>query len=93
MNILLFMDRFSWRADMFTVTAVGFTAEGTADVLVNRYITCWGCPKSLMSDHGLQFCSKPSVAVYDLLAMTNIVVSSDPPNGNGDIQRVNHTAV
>ena len=36
--ILLFTDRFSRRADMYAVTGAEFTAEGTADVLVNQYI-------------------------------------------------------
>ncbi|CAB1100851.1 unnamed protein product [Ectocarpus sp. CCAP 1310/34] len=36
--ILLFTDRFSRRADMYAVTAAEFNAEGTADILVNRYI-------------------------------------------------------
>ena len=36
--ILLFTDRFSHRADMYTVTAAEFTAEGTANILINRYI-------------------------------------------------------
>ena len=36
--ILLFQDRFSRRADMYAVTAAEFTAEGTANILINRYI-------------------------------------------------------
>ena len=36
--ILLFMDHFSRRADMFAVTIADFTAEGTANILVNRFI-------------------------------------------------------
>ena len=36
--IPLFTDRFSRRADMFPVTAAEFTAEGTANILVNQYI-------------------------------------------------------
>ena len=36
--ILLFTDRFSRRADMFAVTTAEFTAEGTANILVNRFI-------------------------------------------------------
>ena len=35
--MLLATDRFSRRADMFAVTAAGFTAEGTANILVNEY--------------------------------------------------------
>ena len=43
---------------MYAVSAAEFTAEGTADILVNKYIPPWGCPVSLFSDKGLQFCSK-----------------------------------
>ena len=42
--ILLFTDRFSRRADKFAVTAAEFTAEGTVNILVNRFIPLWGCP-------------------------------------------------
>ena len=59
---LLFTDRFSHRADMYTVTAAEFTAEGTANILINRYIPLWECPRSILSDNGLQFCSKLSRA-------------------------------
>ena len=67
--ILLFTDRFSRRADMFGVTAAEFTAEGTANVLINRYISLWECPRSILSDNGLQFCSKLSHVVYELLGV------------------------
>ena len=56
--ILLITDRFSRRADMFPVTGAEFTAEGTANILVNKYIPLWGCPRTILSDDGLQFCSK-----------------------------------
>ena len=36
--ILLFTDRFSRRADMFAVTIAEFTAEGIANIVVNRFI-------------------------------------------------------
>ena len=38
--ILLITDRFSRQADMFPVTAADFTAEGMANILVNKYIPC-----------------------------------------------------
>ena len=41
---------------MYAVTAAEFTAESTADILINRYIPLWGCPCSILSDNGLQFC-------------------------------------
>ena len=56
--ILLFVDRFSRRAYMYAVTAAESTAEGTANTLINRCVPLWGCPRSILLDDGLQFCSK-----------------------------------
>ena len=89
--ILLFTDRFSHRADMYADTAAEFTAEGTANILDNRYIPLWGCPRSIPSDNGVQFCSKISQAVYKLLGVRKIATSSYHPNGNGRVERVDHT--
>ena len=50
-----------------------------------------GMPRSLLSDNGLQFCSKLSHAVSKLLGTRKIATSSYHPNGNGGIERVNHT--
>ena len=88
--ILLFIDRFSHRADMFAVTAAGFIPEGAANILINRYIALWGCPRSMLSDNGLQFCSKLSHAVCKLLGVRNFSTSSYHPNGNGEVERVDH---
>ena len=46
---LLFTLRFSRRADIYAVSTAEITAEGTADILVNKYIPLWGCPASLLS--------------------------------------------
>ena len=83
--------RFSHRADVFPVTAAEFTAEGMANILVNKYIPLWACPRTILSDNGLQFCSKLSRAVYQLLGVRKLVTSSYHPNGNGGVERVNHT--
>ena len=58
--IFLITHRFSRRADTFPVTAAEFTAVGTANILVNKYIPLWGCPRAILSDNGLQFCSRLS---------------------------------
>ena len=42
-------------------------------------------------DNGLQFCSKLSQAVYRLLGVRKLATSSYHPNGNGGVERVNHT--
>ena len=76
---------------MYAVTAAEFTAEGTANFLINRCIPLWGCPRSILSDNGLQFCSKLSQAVYKLLGVRKIAISSYHPDGNSGMERVNHT--
>ena len=55
--ILLFADKLSRRADMYAVSAAEFTAEGSAGILVNKYMPLWGCSVSLLSDSGLHFCT------------------------------------
>ena len=87
--ILLSTDRFSHRADMFPITATEFTAEGTANILVNQYIFPCGGARA-PSDNGLQFCSKHSQAVYQLLGVRKLATSSYHPNGNGCAERVNY---
>ena len=88
---LLFTDRFNRRADMYAVTAAKFIAEGTANILINRYIPFWGCPRSKLSDNGLQFRKKISQAVYQLLGVQKIAISFYHPNGSVSVERVNHT--
>ena len=89
--ILLFTDRFSRRADMLPITAAEFTAEGTANILMNQRIPMWGCPRTILSDNGLQFCSRLSQAVYQLLGVRNLATSYYHPNCNGGVKRVNHS--
>ena len=89
--ILLFTDRFSRWADIFSVTAAGFTAEGTANILVNLCIPLCKCPRTILSDNRLKFCSKLSQAVHQLLGVHKLATSSYHPNCNGGVERVNHT--
>ena len=89
--ILLFTDRFRRRADMFAVTTAEFTAEGTANILVNRFIPLWGCPSTLLSQYGSQFCARLATAVYKLLGIHKLTTSAYHPSGNGGVERVNHT--
>ena len=89
--ILLFTDRFSRRADMFGVTAAEFTAEGTANILLNRFIPLWGCPSTLLSDNGLQVCARLATVVYKLMVIHKLTTSAYHPSGKGGVGRVNHT--
>ena len=89
--ILLFTDRFSRRADMFAVTTAEFAAEGTANIVVNRFIPLWGCPSTLLSDNGPQFCARLATAVYKLLGIHKLTTSAYHQSGNGGVERVNHT--
>ena len=68
-----------------------FTTEGTENILINGYTPLWGCPRSILSDNGLQFFSKLLKAVYKLLGVQKIATSSYHPNCNGGVERVNHT--
>ena len=79
------------RADIFAVTAAEFTAVSSANILVNKYIPLWGCPRTILSDNGRQFCSKLSQAVCQLLGVCKLATSSYHPNGNGGVERVIHT--
>ena len=89
--ILLFTDRFSCRADAFPFTAAEFTAEDTANIQVNLYVPLWEYPRTIHSDNGLQFCSKLSQAVYQLLGVHKLATSFYYTNGNGGVERVSHT--
>ena len=89
--ILFITDRFSGRADVFAVTAAEFTAGGTANTLGNQYIPLWRCPRTILSDNGLQFCSKISQAVHQRLGTRKLTTSSYYPNGNGGVELVNHS--
>ena len=59
---------------------------------VNQYILLRRCPRTiLLSDNGLQFCSKVSQAVYQLLGVRKLATNPYHPNVNGGVERVNNT--
>ena len=78
---------------MFAVTTAKFTAEGTANILVNRFIPLWRCPSTLLSDNGPQFCARLATAVYKLLGIHKLATSAYHPSGNGGEEHANHTMV
>ena len=76
---------------MFTVTTAEFTAEGSANILVNRFITLWGCPSTLLYDNRRQFCARLATAVNKLLGIHKLTTSAYHLSGNGGVERVNHS--
>ena len=50
-----------------------------------------GVPRTILSNNRLQFCSKLSQAVYQLLGVHKLATNSYHPNCNGGVERVNHT--
>ena len=78
---------------MFAVTAAEFTAEDTANTLVNRYIPLWGCPSTLLSDNRPRFCAQPTTAMSKPLGIYNLTTSTYYPIENGVVERLNHTMV
>ena len=76
---------------MFAVSPAQFTAEGTADILVHKYIPLWGCPVYLLSDNAKHFCSKLSAAIHKRLGINKLNTSAYHPESNGGTERVNHT--
>lgn len=75
---------------MFAVPAVEYTAEGTTNILVNRYIPLWGCPSSLLSDNRPQLCAQLATAVYRLLGVHKLTTNTYYTIGNDDIKHASH---
>ncbi|CAB1118826.1 unnamed protein product [Ectocarpus sp. CCAP 1310/34] len=54
-------------------------------------MTKWGCPTTFLSDNGLHFYSKLSMAIYEVMKIKKVTTSSYHPQTNGGTERVNHT--
>ena len=76
---------------MFPGTAAEFTGEGTASILVYKFILLWGCPRTILWDNDPLFCSKLPQAVYQLLGAPELATSSCLPNGDRGVEGVKHT--
>lgn len=67
--------------------------QGTANVLINKYIPLWGYPRRLLSGHGLQETSRSFRKLYTckLLGVRKVATSSYHPNCNDSVERAIHT--
>ena len=89
-HILLFADRLSRRADMFSVTAAEFTAEGTANSWkTNNSLVEVPAHHTLGQRSAVLLQAFPS-AVYQFLGVRKLSSSSYHPNCNGGVERVSH---
>ena len=79
---------------MYAITAAEFTLGARLTFSpTGMYIALCRFPRSILSNTSLQFCSKLSHAVYQLLGVRKVVTSSYHPRGNGGVERVNPTMV
>lgn len=73
---------------MYAVADDEFTAEENANVLVNQCMPFWSYPTSILSDSGLQRCSKLSVAILKRLRVRKVITSVYHVEGNRSLERV-----
>ena len=78
-------------AGRFAVTAAKFTAERITNSLVNSFIHLWGYSFTFLFDNELQFCTQLATAVYNFFGVHKLATSAYHPNGNGGVDRVNHS--
>lgn len=88
--ILVITDRLGRRANVYAVTATEFTARGPADILNYCYMSMWGCPRTLLSDDGWQFCAQLFAALYEKFKFLTLNTSSYRSAANGGPERVDH---
>ena len=75
---------------MFVVTAAEFTVEGTANDLINLRSSLWGCSRSILGKRPPLFL-EGFARCLQVLRARKIAISSYHLNGNGGVERVNHT--
>lgn len=61
---------------MFSVTASEYTAEGTVNILVSRYISLWGYPSTISSKNGRHFCAQFATTGYKLVDIFKVITSA-----------------
>lgn len=62
-----------------------------ATILLNDIACCYGVPSSLHSDQGANLCSSVIQSFCHMLGITNKRTSAYHPQGNGQVERFNHT--
>lgn len=78
---------------MFAITTAEYTAEGTANILVNRYTPLRRCICIFLSDNGPHFFAQLATAVHKILGLYKRTTSTYYPSGNSCVEHVNHAVV
>lgn len=86
---MLVTDRFSGRAAMYPVFASEFFALGTLKSLVQEFIRKDGCPNSLVTDNGGQFCPELSRAFCNMMRIRKLAASAYHARSSEIAERAN----
>lgn len=89
--VLLFNDRFSQRAAMYSTMHAELEVSRVARIFVNSSLSMWGCPARLLSDSRLQFCAGLSRGAYCLISVKKLATRLFHTTCNGGTEHVDHT--
>lgn len=87
---LLLTDRFSRCTDNVGITVAKFAAQGAANVLINRHISFWGCPRSIL-ERGPSVIPEYIINFSQTPRRSQLSTSFHHQNDNGGVERVNRT--
>jgi predicted aspartyl protease len=89
--ILLLTDLFTKWTEIIAIPDA--TAETCANVILNDFISRFGCPVSIHSDRGRNYEADLFKELCDLLEIKKTRTSPRHPQGNGSVERFNQTLV
>ena len=89
--ILLLTDHFTKYIEIMAVPDM--TAEVCAARILNEYVSRWGCPLSIHSDHGRTYESRIFKAICRMLEVRKTRKCVRNPKGNGQSERFNRTLI
>ena len=88
---IIFGDRLTKYPEGFAVR--NQRAKTVAKLIVNEIIPRYGVPRTLLSDQGSNYLSKLCREVYKEMNIRKLQTSAYYPQGNGMVERFNHTLV
>lgn len=88
---VIFCDRLTRWPEAFAVS--NQRAKTVAKLIVNEIIPRYGVPRTLLSDQGSNYLSKLCRQVYKEMGIRKLQTSAYYPQGNGLVERFNHTLV